>query len=92
MGGKGFYRGISILMSGTAGTGKTSVLAVGTLNEVRSMLWAGCRRTRRGPSPIACPAANASDIAWGARIAARNGPAIRRYLPPLLPVAEGRAA
>ena len=39
MGGKGFYRGSSILMSGTAGTGKTSVAA--------HFVDAACRRSER---------------------------------------------
>ncbi len=39
MGGKGFYRGSSILMSGTAGTGKTSVAAL--------FVDAACRRGER---------------------------------------------
>ncbi len=39
MGGKGFFRGSSVLLSGTAGTGKTSVVA--------SFLDAACRRGER---------------------------------------------
>jgi circadian clock protein KaiC len=39
MGGKGYFRGSSILVSGTAGTGKTSIAA--------SFLRAGCRRGER---------------------------------------------
>src|SRR5207237_4814694 len=40
MGGKGFYQGSSILLSGTAGTGKTSVAA--------PFVQAACRRGERG--------------------------------------------
>src|ERR1700681_451580 len=40
LGGKGFFRGSTILVSGTAGTGKTSLAATG--------VDAGCRRGERG--------------------------------------------